>query len=473
MNNSFRMILKATIDNEEQEFEFDVVEDTTINASSTLTSHPLVNGDITADHMYRNQTTVSMSGIFSLSGNQPTAYTGSYSDRLTNIEHIFERIKNEGIMCTLQKLNRSDDATVRFKERNNMVLTSIVWIELQNALKFSFSFTEAILIDVEEEYNENADDIYIPSFAEPSVRDFTDTFIDWSQIENKLLEELQRNVYSTEELNTIISTSATMSSNSGIIQKGLTSLAKGAISTFVSSDNEKVNSVVDNVSNIIASAISSIFNNFPAIKTINTASKGVKIIANNASKAEQETLKVAKLFGEVQSQIEYLEKDIKVYGIAKNEEQDNVITIDDSYYTFTFTKNTITAKVSPIKTNKIIRVSSSNSFVNYSYFPIYTYSLTIRDADGDVIKQIPTLTALSNISQCSKSNYVFKVNNTTVYVFNTKLYASEKNNMTQTDIDYTILNDLRNYVILVTSLDMSTFNEQISIIIQNAIKNAK
>ena len=153
-SNVYDLVVRCEIDGEEENFLFDYVEDATTNLTSDITTHPLVNGDIIADHMYLNPSTVSFSGTFSLLGNKK--YDFGNTDRLANIQEIFERIMKEGIMCTLVKMSSTGD-TSRFKVRENMVLTSITWVERQTSMDFTFTFNEAltsVVDDVEYEVEE-------------------------------------------------------------------------------------------------------------------------------------------------------------------------------------------------------------------------------------------------------------------------------------------------------------------------------
>lgn len=135
--------ITCTIDNKETTILLDTINETTVNTSSNLTQHPIVNGDIVADHMYKDPITISLSGSFSLNGGtlMNIASTGS---ALSNIQTLFEKIKNEGIVCSLMKVMTDSKQNMRFLERNNMVLTSIRWTEKVNSMDFSFSFTQVL-----------------------------------------------------------------------------------------------------------------------------------------------------------------------------------------------------------------------------------------------------------------------------------------------------------------------------------------
>lgn len=135
--------ITCTIDNKETTILLDTINETSVNTSSNLTQHPIVNGDMVADHMYKDPITISLSGSFSLNGGTLMNISSTGSS-LSNIQTLFERIKNEGIVCSLMKVMTDSKQNMRFLERNNMVLTSIRWSEKVNSMDFSFTFTQVL-----------------------------------------------------------------------------------------------------------------------------------------------------------------------------------------------------------------------------------------------------------------------------------------------------------------------------------------
>ena len=114
----------------------DVVKTKSITASSTITNQPLQSGDTMSDHMYRNPTTFNVSGTFALNGENANdisyGFIGKENDRLTQIETLLEKIKDEGYLCDLITMSfddngKNDANNTRFKVRKNMALTSITW----------------------------------------------------------------------------------------------------------------------------------------------------------------------------------------------------------------------------------------------------------------------------------------------------------------------------------------------------------
>ena len=134
----------------------DVVKTKSITASSTITNQPLQSGDTMSDHMYRNPTTFNVSGTFALNGENANdisyGFVGKENDRLTQIETLLEKIKDEGYLCDLITMSfddngKNDANNTRFKVRKNMALTSITWSEKLNSIDYQLSFQEVITVD--------------------------------------------------------------------------------------------------------------------------------------------------------------------------------------------------------------------------------------------------------------------------------------------------------------------------------------
>ena len=103
----------------------DTIDNVQVDASSTITEHPIPTGDIVADHMFKNPVTMTISGTVSLAGSSQKIIA---SEKLVGFQELFEKIKNTGTLCTIYKLNKMTDE-VNFVERKDMALQSISWTE--------------------------------------------------------------------------------------------------------------------------------------------------------------------------------------------------------------------------------------------------------------------------------------------------------------------------------------------------------
>ncbi len=133
----------------------DTCKEKNITSSAEIAQQPLQSGKVMSDHMYSLPDTYTISGTFSLYGNTHDDYddfegVGSSTDRLTNIENVFEYIKDNGLLCNLIMLDTSNEkGSVRFKERNNMALKSITWKEKLASVDYSLNFVEILTVDMQ------------------------------------------------------------------------------------------------------------------------------------------------------------------------------------------------------------------------------------------------------------------------------------------------------------------------------------
>lgn len=121
-----------------QSIYLDQVDNITINATSDLTTHPMLNGDLVSDHIIKKPITVSFGGTFSTNG--------STKSDLIQKQTLFENIKNNGWFCHISKINRNTNKPC-FIKRNNLVLTSIQWTEGINYVTYSFTFNQVFVIN--------------------------------------------------------------------------------------------------------------------------------------------------------------------------------------------------------------------------------------------------------------------------------------------------------------------------------------
>lgn len=452
-DNSFRLVVKCVLDNEEQFFEFDTVESKSTTLNSEITQQPIVNGDMIADHMYRLPASISFSGKFSLNGNKGSSYSGP-SDRLTNIENVFERIKNEGIMCSLLVLNRSDNSTIRFKKRDNMVLTSITWTERQNSMDFSFTFVEALTVDVDTiTYEVDVTDPNLPAITDASTLDFTDTLLNWEEVDRIVI----RTLIDYELINEEFLLNAVEKAGQGFV----VGLAIGTATGFtiliglsaIFSTIPFAGWVAAGLTAAVGCLVGMISGIFKGIKQ-NKAKRQFGIeqfkLYKDDRKNQAEVERFANYIGNIHQNLERLKEYIQVYGISKNENQECMLYIDDKYYVFTFTRNNITA-------------SNTNAG---------TWSLQVTNIDGNVVAEQGTLTPLSHIGECTSSNYLFRTEGggLYVYVLNLKLFDAEENGKSQTEINDNILSDLRTYAIMVSRINMDEFTQVLTDIILDGMK---
>lgn len=162
------------------------VEDVSISNTSTLTSHPIVTGDMIADHMYRDPITIQMSGIFSTHGDSYSCNTIPNAT-LSRMQTLFEDIKRNGRLCEITKIDLDvGESTPKFIKRSNMALTSITWTEGIDDMKFNFTFTEVLTARISVA-NVSQTDSYLPNISDLVASNFIEEIITYDQLTRDII----------------------------------------------------------------------------------------------------------------------------------------------------------------------------------------------------------------------------------------------------------------------------------------------
>lgn len=199
----------------------DTQEDKNVSGTSTIAQQPLQSGDTMSDHMYRDPTVVTINGMFSLNGKNWDDDSYNFiqkGDRLTNIQEVFEEIKDNGFLCRLTTIDEDDvvsvnkrgsmittikaNAKTRFKVRNNMALTSVTWIEKQNTVKFTFKFVEVIMVEAqmyEELTDAERNDLGLPYVTSPVGSSLGTILKDSGKLDETIIRTLYDNGYINDD----------------------------------------------------------------------------------------------------------------------------------------------------------------------------------------------------------------------------------------------------------------------------------
>lgn len=455
----YRVVLETNYNDEVYDIEFDKVDAVTITSNSSITSSPIVTGDVIADHMYRNPISVSVRGTFSLYGNQPAVFRGDYEDRLTNIQDFFEKLKNSGTFINMVTRCRDNDQSERFLVRNNLVLDNITWTQYQSSVDFSFGFTEVINVNVEEtDYEVDVTDPNIPAQTDAFTQSFTDTLLPLDNVVNIVNKILEENYLIDGGWN------------------GLMQWLQKVGSAYVESMKQGISYTITGALVgvgikilLSAAALSSpagwiIIGGAALIGAIYGVVKGLvegwkrkeaeqtfmlnafKFSNADGSSNEQECERYANYIGTVVDNITQLNNYVQVYSISSNENQECLCYINNYYYVFRFIKNNTTEKWSL----DIISINENNLLV-YSSSEIQ---------------------GLSNISECNKET-ALGYNSTNskgfqIYLINDKLEEANTNGWSDEEIRE-VSKDLTNYYILVSQIDMGEFTNTLANVIYNAM----
>lgn len=405
-----------------QSILLDTVNDVNISDSSTITTHPIISGDTIADHMIRDPSTITITGTLSLNGSvaaKSLIISNNKVDPLLSQE-VFTRIKNEGVFCEIYKIAVAK-SNIRFMRRPNMVLNNITWIEGINSIAFTFTFTEVLTAEVKE-YEVDESDSFLPNINEPKSLNFTETLIDWDAIDSIVFEtEKKTKVMTNDFINGLKGLGAGAIVGMGVGYAIANILVKWAVVGGIK--GLLIAGVVIIASSIIGSIVK-------FVKSKKYRIRQFKYYRD--SRFDKEVKRQADFVSSIHEKLDELNKDIQVYRITENEEQECLVTIDNNYYNFILKRNNV-----------------SN-----------TYSLNIEDLNENPVGQSmqDIRGALAGFDECTDSNFILKTDND-VYAY--LMYYPEEGEEDQSN--------LTNYYILVTSIKPSDFNDKIVKIVRRAI----
>ena len=456
---------KAYYESLNESFELDVVTDFGGNSTSDITTYPMVNGDTVADHMTRQAKTLNMVGSFSLYGAKPHTFPGA-DDRLTNIENFFEKIKNDGVFCTIAMIDRASNTTTRFTIKNNMVLTGINLKYGQASMDYSFDWTEVLTVDVaDEDVQIDYNDENLPAIVDATSKDFTDTLLDISEVDKIVVNVLSINNLIADGFLTIAQTFAKFLVASSIaatavgaaVVLGIVSVCGGIAAA--SSVMVPVGWIVAGVAAAVAGLAAGIYAIVKAAKQYEAEQKYkvTQFKAYNTDKENKaEVDRFCNYLGNIHTQLEVLNDYIQVYGISSNEAQDCMLFLDNKYYIFSFRKNNASTDDRDIWSCNVVSQDDVDTAV----------------ASCDDISAI----AYKAITDCTSSNKFFRTNTSSglyVYLINDKLFKVENDiydyDSARTKAVNDCIGDLTNYYIMVTSLNMDEYLEKLKAVIEEAM----
>lgn len=418
----FAVVISFAFDNEEtQSIVLDNVRDTSVQLSSTITEHPLPSGEYAADHMFTNPSSVSLSGSFSLNGSKTTTtYVGS-GTKLVNIQQTFEKIKSSGTLCDIVKIHVVD-GEARFSHRKHLALNNITWKERINSLDFQFSFREVLYVDIQE-YDVSTEDDFLPSVTEPVVSSFTDALIDWGAVDKAVIDNLISLDLITHDFLSYLSTFTT----SLLIGVGVAAAFAKITATLIAA------ATVSNVAKVIVAAAAVIGTIVAIFKWCKRQKYRISQFRKykDDKKSQQEVVRFSNFTGEIHKNITELNSAFLVYQLSVDGEQECMISIGNSYYIFTFTKNNTSGKYS-------LRVDAAMTEID-------SLRCSLNDISG----------ALPSFYECTSQNYLFRADESGEYVY--LLNPSQQ------------YDDLTNYIVLVSSVKVEDFNNMLKDIITNTL----
>lgn len=443
--------ISYTLDGDNQIIILDTIDEDTVTTQSTITTHPIVTGDILADHMYKEPASMNISGEFSLNGGSATVIKSGGS-KLANMQTLFERIKNEGILCNIVKISMTANGeSVRFLSRPNMALTRIVWTERINSLKFSFGFTQVFLSKIQIIKPTQSDE-NLPAITEASTANFTDLLLDWNVVDTLMLDLCVGNGMMTEDfkemaleygvnyyggigIGAVAGVGATVAAGSAIGTAALSSLGIAASAATIGLTVFGAVAVAI-IAVGLALAIKAVVDN------VNYRKAQFKLYADDKQNAA-EVERYNNWQSEVHKQLLQFDRYIHCWRIATDEEQECLLNINNTNYIFTFTCNNANTEIDEESQKKI-----------------YSYTLKVTDdSNKDVAYKTDISSSPTDFASCAK-NYLFRAAESGNYVYLIRLPFHDQNNILLTD-----------YVIVSSEINAEDYTSKLIAIVQNALEN--
>lgn len=382
---AFRTVIGCNLDQYETgSFEptrylvLDTQEERTVKASAVIAKQPLQNGDTMSDHMYREPTEFTITGAFSLNGKNWDDDSYDFmrkGDRVTNVQEVFEYIKDNGILCRLTTVDEDDFSMLssasrsssgvrtRFKTRDNMALISIQWTEKQNSVHFSFTFHQVIMVE-KQEYEElkedERSDLGLPYVTSPTGASLGTVLAETGALKRTILRTLYDNGYINDDWFILACEGAMeivkdVSIATAIISVGLAVAVitaipaaiavAGAVATGGSvlaalagsvSAIFPVGTIVVAVAAVIAGLAVGISNFIEWIKKKKKQTIAFKLVNG---KPDQDLYRLVNLFQDVELRVNKVKTGLTIYSISKNVRQTVTLNIAGDYYLIEFDKN--------------------------------------------------------------------------------------------------------------------------------------
>ena len=169
--------ISFTLDDQYQSIILTSVQEDQVSLSSDVTTHPLPNGTIAADHMIIQPIEVNVDGTVGLISSDSISSLSQFQTQM-------ERVKNECVFCEVVKLKTNSNNKIIFNKRKNLVLKRISWTEGTVSLGYSFSFIEVLQYDAAIKESSFMTGISDQSFLQSTS--FVESLIDWSNIDSYL-----------------------------------------------------------------------------------------------------------------------------------------------------------------------------------------------------------------------------------------------------------------------------------------------
>ena len=453
---SYRLVMECVINGKKRYFEFDTVDSWPINESTTITTQPLINGDVVADHVYREPSTIRVSGSFSSYGYKKNTYKNGV-DRLKTIQEVFEEIMNKGLFCKLTFMSGNlsgKNISTRYIIRDRYVITGINWVPNQSSMEFTIMFTEVILGNVVEEINIDTSDLKLPSVSGAIQTTLKETFLTKSTIAPVCINILKKEGYTDNRF-----LEATKSDSDSLL-KGSDDKQEIIDILNIAINSKIFNEAVNEAGDIVTAGLitgTAVLMLVPGANLLTAAGiLGVSMLlahfranklkvdkfkySSNKSKLTSTEQKFIKWVRGTSNYVNDLESKISGYLISKEEIKDSrevqvIIPVGGGYYQLSFSMGNDDEK----------------------------FTVAFQNLEGNLVgksKTVPEDTY--SIFDLDDSNLFGSIAGENVYVFNAKLSLCKDDKERKE-----ALKDISNYVIITTTGDMRDFKDMFNNLIKS------
>lgn len=414
----YAISISFMLDNNFKSILLDAVSDTTVSANSTVTAHPIVTGDVVADHIYKEPISMSFSGAFSLNGSK-ALIVDENGMRLENVQLFFERLKDEGIRCEIVKIS-TKNGSAKFARRSNMVLTSIQWTESINLVNYTFSFTQVMVAEIDVQHIDISDP-NLPEWSEPSTRSFSETLIDWEEVDKAVLKVCDETKLTEEGWINFLASFGTNTLIAHGIGLGVALVLTTTVCASIPVAGWIVGAVVI-AGLFIYGFVKAIVD---AVDQYNYAIKKFKQY-NDAAKNEEEVKRFGKFMSDIHESVASLDELVSVYQFTGTGSQQCLLNVNGKYINFIVDK------------------------INVTEDPTYDIRLLTLD---NVELCSTTITPIISFTDCNDQNVLYAVDNALIYLVCPSDDAT----------------DITNCYIVVTKLYPPDFSAAVTEIVKNAI----
>lgn len=321
----------------------DAVDNFQVAGQNEMTSHPMVTGDVVADHIIVQPCQITFNGTISLNASSPVK-------SLSSIQKIFEDLKDNGVLCTVAKVKTANNE-FRFLKRNNMVLTGIVWTEHINSVDFNFTFNQALLDNVA--VTQVAAGKFLPDIVEPRTLTFQGTLISTEELYKEIIKALIESGIVEEQFweqainSGILAGVTAVGAVAAFTAAGMTTVISGttvgaAIAAAGASSSIPVAGWVVAGAILLAVAAWGITNLITeAIEAGNLKFKAFKADFEDYEEERAENERFASMMDQIYTQVSVVNDWFKCYGFDSDDPQECMLNIGGTYHVFTFTRNNV------------------------------------------------------------------------------------------------------------------------------------